>query len=120
MKTKKYLRMWMYSLIFFSLGLISFIVFTYKQGHLLLWLFCIACFSVFAALFSKSNRALLCEDGYTVVQAMYFYSKCKKRFGKSPTQKELRSIAKKYSFSEKLDERQLKVLLKTGRDVMDS
>ena len=119
MKTKKYLRMWVYSLIFFFLGMISFIIFTYRSIYIL-WAFCIACFSVFAALFSKSNRALLCEDGYTVVQAIYFYSKCKKSFGKSPKQDELRSLAKKYSFSEKLDDRQLKELLKTGRDILDS
>lgn len=77
MKEIKNLK-YLYCSIFVLAVLIIFFVKAFVSNELIYFLISAALIIIFILLYSITNKKITCEDKYTVVQAFFFYEKCKK------------------------------------------
>lgn len=111
------------ALLLFSLLLFIFI-FCFAPRNTALYLICFSLFSLCAIISYYTNKRMLCEEGYTWVQAYSFYKKSQKRGVHSEPQKltpkdmeTLRQLAKNCEFCEGFKTNNIRTLFQIGYDV---
>ena len=110
--------------LFFSIIIIFLVIFCFQQTNVVLYIICALLLVVCGASYYVVNKKVTCDDGYTFIQAYFFYKKCLKE-GVNPEPSRIDSndlkiicdMIKKYDYCEGFDTDKAKGLFTIGYDV---
>ena len=116
---KKYITLHYVSGCSFLLAILFFVLFLKNKGvilYLVLFLVLLLCYLVLSRI---CNRALQCEEGYSLMQAIDFYQACERAGYKGSTQKKdvavMTSVAQTRDYLEHMEPTDLKQCYITGK-----
>lgn len=113
-ETRGYLTMWRVSLVFFALGTVCFTLGMFLPG-VWPWIICFIMFGLFIRFYIPANKHLVCEGGYTVIQAIHFYKECSKTCGDKFDSQICLEKAKEFDYSKNLSPEILRKMFFTGQ-----
>lgn len=120
----KYIKHWLFSFFILAIDFIIFMFCFYFERNLLLYIVCALVFAFFCVYYRWSNKKITCKDGYTLMQAYFFYKKCEKNKITTKPQKlnkeqadKILQLAKGYDYAEGFDLNKAKSLYHTGYHV---
>ena len=116
---KKYITLYYVSALSLILALLCFFRYLVHRWYVEL-IFFIAFLLTYFILFRVCSKALQCEDGYSLMQAIYFYQICEQAGYRGSSQKKdiavLTSTAERCDFLENAEPEYLKRCFETGRE----
>ena len=117
---KKYITLHYVSGCSFLLAILFFVLFLINKKEILyivLFLVFLLCYLVLSRI---CNRALQCEEGYSLMQAIDFYQACERAGYKGSTQKKdvavMVSVAQTRDYLEHMEQADLKQCYTTGKE----
>ena len=110
---------WYMSFVPLGIAAVLFVACFLLESVIWLYAICTAEFALFVILFVRANRKVAQKDGYTLIQAMDFYKKCRKT-GIGTEQLEsnfddgLVEVAKQIEYADGMERKQLLRMYKCG------
>lgn len=119
----KKVRNWFLSFVPFIVSLVLFAVCLNLDDLLWLYLVMILCFALFVILFIRANRAVTQKDGYTTIQAIFFFLEYKKKtqsanLSESEKIALIEAIALQKDFTHNLTKSQMLKMIELGSQVV--
>ena len=114
-------KSWMATFIPFVISVILFVFCFIFERALWLYVICALLFFYFVYLYVRADKAIHHKDGYTLIQAMYFYLVCLKDGVKNPKEDQGRSvceIAPRFNYAKELKPRQILEIYKIGGELV--
>lgn len=118
-KEKKYITLYYVSFISLFIALLFFIRFLLNTDNFVSLIMLLLFVSIFIVLYYLCNKALHCEEGYSIIQAISFFHLCRyagyKETNSNNDVSILKSVAAQREFLEKEDPQGLKRCYLTGK-----